>query len=57
MSLHYWGDNVVRGIGNEIRKFIDKYESKYGIQECTQICVNVDLRKGLPKVVKLEVDN
>jgi hypothetical protein len=44
-------------IGNSLGKYIDKAEPKDGLQACAQICVEVDLEKGLPEVIKLKLDN
>ena len=38
-------------------KYIEISEPKENMDACARICVEVDLRKGLPKVVKIKVDS
>ena len=57
LPLHCWGDDFVRAIGNAVGKFIDRSEPKDNMQACTKICVEVDLGKGIPEVIKIKVDN
>lgn len=56
LPLHYWGDESVRAIGNTVGKYIDHSEPKENMQACAQICVEVDLGKGLLEAIKLKVD-
>lgn len=57
LPLHYWGDDSVRAIGNDVGKYIDRCEPKDNMQACARICVEVDLGKGLPEAIKLKVDD
>ena len=44
-------------IGNSLGWYIDKSEPKYPMFSCAWICVEVDLKKGLPEVVNLIMDS
>lgn len=55
--LHCWGDESIKSIGNSFEKYIDRSEPKEDMHACAQICVEVDLGKGIPKEVKIKVDN
>lgn len=57
LSLHCWGDDLVRAIGNAVGKYIDRCEPKNNMQACARICIEVDLGKGLPEAIKLKVDD
>lgn len=37
-------------------KYIDRCEPKNNMHMCGRICVEVDLRKGLPEAIKIKVD-
>eukprot|EP00253_Pinus_taeda_P022174 PITA_22174 len=56
LSLHCWGDESVKAIGNAVSKFIDRFEPKENMHACARICVEVDLGKGLPEAIKIKVD-
>lgn len=56
LPLHCWGDESVRAIGNAVGKYVDRSEPKENMYACARICVEVDLSKGLPEAVKLQVD-
>lgn len=56
LPLHCWGDDSVRAIGNVLGKFIDLSEPNENMQAYARICVEVDLGKGLPEVIKLKFD-
>lgn len=56
LPLHCWGDESVSAIGNVVGNYIDRCEPKVNIHACARICVEVDLGKGLPKAVKMKVD-
>jgi hypothetical protein len=55
--LHCWNDETLRNIGNSLRKFIDRVEPREGLQACDRICVEVDLKKGMPEAIQLTLDN
>jgi hypothetical protein len=57
LPLHCWGDDVLKSIGDVIGKYIDKEEPKPPMFACARICVKVDLEKGIPKSIKLTLDN
>jgi len=57
LPLHCWGDDSVKAIGNAVGKYIDRSEPKENMQACAQICVEVDLGRGLPEAIKLKVDD
>ena len=57
LPLHYLGDDSVRVVGNVVGKFINRSKPKDNMQACARICVEVDLGKGLPEVIKLKVEN
>ena len=57
LPLHCWSNEVFVAIGNSLGQYIDKFEPKYLMFLCAHICVEVDLDKGLPKVVTLLMDN
>jgi len=54
--LHCWGDVSVKAIGNIVGKYIDRCEPKENMHACAQICVEVDLGKGLLEAIKIKVD-
>ena len=53
LPLHCWNYKTLQAIGNTLGKYIDPVEPKDGIQNYAQICVEVDLEKGLPKAITL----
>jgi hypothetical protein len=57
LPLHCWNDEVLKFIGNNLGTYIDKAKPKDGMMACVQICVEVDLEKGLPKAVQLTLDD
>jgi len=57
LPIHCWNDKTLKCIGDTLRKYIDKTTPKEGIFSCAKICVEVDLEKGLPKVILLTLDN
>jgi len=56
LPLHCWGDDSVKAIENAVGKYIDRCEPKENMHAYTQICVEVDLGKGLPEAIKIKVD-
>lgn len=56
LPLHYWDDDTLMAIGNALGKYIDKAEPKGPLFACARICVEVDLEKGLPEEVNLQMD-
>jgi len=56
LPLHYWGDELMKAIGNVVGKHFDRCERKENMHVCARICVEVDLGKGLPEAVKIKVD-
>jgi hypothetical protein len=57
LPLHCWNDETIRNIGNTLGKFINCVEPKEGLQACARIYVEVDLEKGLPKAIQLNLDS
>jgi hypothetical protein len=57
LPLHCWNDETIRNIGNTLGKFIDRSEPKDGLQACARLCVEVDLEKGLPEAIQLNLDS
>ena len=57
LPLHCWGDELILAIRNVVGNFIDRSEPKDNMQACDRICVEVDLDKCLPEVIKLKVDD
>jgi hypothetical protein len=57
LPLHCWGDNVLKSIKDSIKKYIDKSEPKSPVFSYARICMEVDLDKGIPKAVKLTLDD
>jgi hypothetical protein len=52
-----WNDETIRNIGNTLGKYIDRVEPREGLQACTRLCVEVDLEKGLPEAIQLNLDS
>ena len=48
LPFHFWGDEVLKSIGDTLGKFIDRDERKSSMYSCARICVEVDLEKGVP---------
>jgi hypothetical protein len=57
LPLHCWNDETLRNIGNTLGRYIDRTEPREGIQACVCLCVEVDMEKGLPEVIQLDLDN
>jgi hypothetical protein len=57
LPLHCWNEETIKEIGNSLGWYIDNAEPKEGLQACAWICVEVDLKKRLPEVVKLKLYN
>jgi hypothetical protein len=57
LPLHYWNDDMVQSIGNALGKYIYRAKPRDGMQAYAHICVEVDLKNGLPEVVHLTLDN
>jgi hypothetical protein len=57
LPLHCWNDETIRSIGNSLGKYIDRVEPREGLQACSRLCVEVDLEKGLPEAIQLNLDN
>jgi hypothetical protein len=55
LPLHYWNDETIRNIGNTLGKYIDRAEPWEGLQACARLCVEVDLEKGLPEAIQLNL--
>jgi hypothetical protein len=55
--LYCWNDEVLNFFGNTLGTYIDKEEPKDGMMACMQICVEVDLEKGLPEAMQLVLDD
>jgi hypothetical protein len=55
--LHCWRDVSLRCIINTLGKYIDIAEPRENIFSCTRIYVEVELKKGLLKVVMISLDN
>ena len=56
LPLHCCSYEFLSTIGNYLGWYIDKYDPKPLLFSCAQIYVEVDLDKGLPKVINL-MDN
>lgn len=56
IPLDCWGEELVKGIGNTVGKYIDRCEPKENMHACVRICVEVELGKGLPEPIKIKVD-
>ena len=56
LPLHCWNDEVFRGIGNTLGKYVDKSKPKSPMFSCAQICVEFDLEKGMPESIMLSID-
>jgi hypothetical protein len=46
--LHCWNEDLLRVTGKTLGNYIDKYKPKFGMFICSRICVEVDLKKGIP---------
>jgi hypothetical protein len=57
LPLHCWNNDFLRSVGNAHETYINRTKPKAGIFSYAQICAEVDLEKGLPKVIKLSLDN
>jgi hypothetical protein len=57
LPLHCWKNETIRIIRNTLVKYIDRVEPQEGILACAQICVEMDLEKGLPEYIQLTLDN
>ena len=53
LPLHLWGKISLADIGNKLGCYLDNVDLKGGQFTCSRICVEVNLRKGLPKALKL----
>ena len=53
LPLNFWNENNVKTIGNALGKNIDYNIPKSHMFSCVNICVEVDLEKGLPKFIQL----
>jgi hypothetical protein len=56
-TLSLLGDEVLKSIGDTLGKFIDTVEPKSTMYSCARICVEVNMEKGLPKEIKLRLDD
>jgi hypothetical protein len=56
LPLHCWNVETIRNIGNTLRKYIDRVEPQEGLQSCVILCIEVDLEKGLPEEIQLNLD-
>ena len=54
LLIHCWNHILLQIIGNGLRQYIDRADSK-DQYSCVCICMEVDLEVGLPEVVKLMV--
>lgn len=57
LPLHCWNENTFWSIDNTLGKYIDWAELQDGLLASTQICVEVDLDKGLPATISMNLDN
>jgi len=55
--LRSWNEDSLRIIRNTLDKYIDIYEPKDGMFVCARISVEVDLGKGFPEEMFLNLDN
>lgn len=56
LPLHCWSQSSLQSIGNALGRYIDQAPRKEQFS-CTRICVEVDLEVGLPKAIKLSVED
>ena len=47
------GESTLIDIGNKLGRYLDTAEPKGGQYRCARICVEVNLKKGLPEALKL----
>jgi hypothetical protein len=57
LPLHLWGTRSLEDIGNKLGLFLDRAEPKGDQFTCARICVEVNLKKGLPEAIKLSLGN
>lgn len=55
--FHFWGDEVLKSIGDTLGKFINRAEPKSIMYSCARICVEVDVGKGISEAIKLNLDD
>jgi len=57
LPLHCCKYETLKCIGNILGRYIDKACPKEGMFSYARICVRVDLEKGIPEVVLLNLDS
>ena len=53
LPLHIWGKISLADISNKLGRYLDSGDPKGGQFTCSRICVEVNLKKGLPEALKL----
>jgi hypothetical protein len=56
LHLIFFDESSLKDIGNELDKFIDQAKLKGNFYSCVRICVEVDLERGLPKALQINLD-
>ena len=56
LALHCWNVEDLKVIGNVLGKYVYKSEPKPPMLSCSRICVEVDLEKGMPKAINLNME-
>ena len=56
LPLIFWVDSLLKDIENKLGLFIDQIEPKGKIFSCAQICMEVDLEKGLHKALQINLE-
>jgi len=57
LPLHCYNKESLVSIGNTLGKYIDKLDPKGGMFSCVDICIYINLKKGLPEAITLSLDN
>jgi hypothetical protein len=56
LPLIFWDDYSLKEIGNKLGHYLDRAEPKGNLYSCARICVEVDLEKGLPEALQINLD-
>jgi hypothetical protein len=48
---------MIKSIGNTLGKYINHVKPQDGLQDCDRLCVELNLEKGMPKVIQFNLDN
>lgn len=55
LPFFIWEESIFKFIGDKLGRYIDHVEPKGGIFTCARICIEIDLKKGLPKAIQVNV--